>query len=240
VVGESMNGYGDARVYEVPAGVLQEGRTVLAVRVEDPRGRGGFWGEAEELYLSAGGYRVSLAQPWTYQIEEEYVGGKRADLNARTPLAQQFLRHYAGDLVPEGAAAETTEAQEEEPAVEIALSVVVGQLQFAQTTFAVQAGQRVRLTFNNPDDMPHNVLIVQPGALEAVGALADELATDPGAADQQYVPDTPTVLYATALVDPRASTTLTFTAPAEPGDYPYLCTFPGHWRTMQGVMKVVP
>ncbi|MCH8962102.1 MAG: hypothetical protein IH820_12455 [Bacteroidetes bacterium] len=32
---------------------------------------------------------------------------------------------------------------------------------------------------------------------------------------------------------------LTFTAPTEPGDYPYVCTFPGHWRTMQGVMQVV-
>ncbi len=33
--------------------------------------------------------------------------------------------------------------------------------------------------------------------------------------------------------------TLRFTAPTEPGEYPFICTFPGHWRIMQGVMKVV-
>jgi len=32
---------------------------------------------------------------------------------------------------------------------------------------------------------------------------------------------------------------LRFTAPDKPGEYPYICTFPGHWRIMQGVMKVV-
>jgi azurin len=34
------------------------------------------------------------------------------------------------------------------------------------------------------------------------------------------------------------SHTLRFFAPDEPGDYPYICTFPGHWRVMKGVMKV--
>ncbi len=29
-----------------------------------------------------------------------------------------------------------------------------------------------------------------------------------------------------------------FTAPKEPGEYPYVCTFPGHWRLMKGVMTV--
>jgi azurin len=31
---------------------------------------------------------------------------------------------------------------------------------------------------------------------------------------------------------------VTFTAPAA-GDYPYICTFPGHYMTMRGVMHVV-
>jgi azurin len=86
--------------------------------------------------------------------------------------------------------------------------------------------------------MQHNVLIVEPGTIDAVGALADAMATRPGAAEQDYVPDTPSVLYASDLVDPRAETTLTFVAPETPGTYPYLCTFPGHWRIMQGTMEV--
>ncbi|WP_420845224.1 plastocyanin/azurin family copper-binding protein [Maribacter litopenaei] len=48
------------------------------------------------------------------------------------------------------------------------------------------------------------------------------------------------VLFATALVNPDQTVTLRFKAPSEPGEYPYICTFPGHWRIMQGVMKVVP
>jgi azurin len=29
-----------------------------------------------------------------------------------------------------------------------------------------------------------------------------------------------------------------FEAPEKPGRYPYLCTFPGHWVVMKGVMIV--
>jgi azurin len=27
--------------------------------------------------------------------------------------------------------------------------------------------------------------------------------------------------------------------PDQAGDYPFVCTFPGHWRLMTGIMKVV-
>jgi uncharacterized protein len=40
-------------------------------------------------------------------------------------------------------------------------------------------------------------------------------------------------------VNAESSYTLTFIAPAQVGDYPYVCTFPGHWSIMNGVMKVV-
>jgi azurin len=68
--------------------------------------------------------------------------------------------------------------------------------------------------------------------------LADELATSPDGAAQQYVPQVSEVLFATPLVDPGASFELTIAAPDQPGDYPYICTFPGHWRLMQGVLQV--
>jgi azurin len=86
--------------------------------------------------------------------------------------------------------------------------------------------------------MQHNMLILTPGSTEAVGALADAMVTAPDAAARQYVPDSPDVLFATDLVAPRTSATLTFTAPSEPGTYPFICTFPGHWRVMQGVIRV--
>jgi azurin len=33
---------------------------------------------------------------------------------------------------------------------------------------------------------------------------------------------------------------LEFQAPTEPGDYPFVCTFPGHHLLMRGVVKVAP
>jgi azurin len=47
------------------------------------------------------------------------------------------------------------------------------------------------------------------------------------------------VLFSMPLVNPQKSYTITFKVPAIAGDYPYICTFPGHWRIMNGVMKVV-
>ena len=118
------------------------------------------------------------------------------------------------------------------------VQAVPNQMQFAPRELRVRAGQPVRLIFENPDLMPHNLLLVMPGAAEEVGLLADELASDPSGLAKAYVPASPHVLQATPLVQPNERAELVFTAPSEPGRYPYLCTFPGHWRIMQGVMIV--
>ena len=106
-------------------------------------------------------------------------------------------------------------------------------------TFAVEAGKPVEIIFENPDFMQHNLVITQPGTLEIVGKAADKLASSPTGADQQYVPDMPEVLFSTKLVNPQQTVRLRFIAPENAGDYPYVCTFPGHWSIMNGVMKVV-
>jgi azurin len=118
------------------------------------------------------------------------------------------------------------------------MSIIPGQMKFALPEFTVKPGQRVRITLTNPDDLQHNMLIIRPGTIEAVGALADAMMAAPDAAERGYVPPTPDVMWYTSLVDPGESTVLEFTAPRQSGDYPYLCTFPGHWRIMQGTMKV--
>jgi azurin len=61
---------------------------------------------------------------------------------------------------------------------------------------------------------------------------------DPNGTKLNYVPRMPEVLQATPLVNPGGKFTLTFTVPKTPGDYPYVCTFPGHWRIMQGILRV--
>jgi azurin len=105
--------------------------------------------------------------------------------------------------------------------------------------FVVQAGKPVEIIFENPDFMQHNLVITKPGEKEKVGLAADKLATDPNGAELGYVPKMPEVLFSSPLLDPEKTVRMKFTAPDKPGIYPFICTFPGHWRVMQGTMKVV-
>jgi azurin len=88
--------------------------------------------------------------------------------------------------------------------------------------------------------MQHNLVIAQIGSLQTLGKEADKMARDPKGSQKNYVPEIPEVLFATKLVNPQQTVTLRFIAPSKAGDYPYVCTFPGHWSIMNGVMKVVP
>lgn len=120
----------------------------------------------------------------------------------------------------------------------IRIQAVPHQMKFSPTEFRVKAGSDVRLIFQNPDSMLHNLIILAPGTKDKIGALADKMAADPDAIKKLYIPESKDVLHATKLVNPNQSEELKFKAPATPGSYPFLCTFPGHWRVMQGVMIV--
>jgi putative membrane-bound dehydrogenase-like protein len=122
----------------------------------------------------------------------------------------------------------------------ITIKPIVNAMKYDLKTFTVKAGSTVEVVFKNVDFMQHNLLILQKGSLDKVGAAADKLAQDPKGASLQYVPKMPEVLFHTSLVNPEGSETLRFKVPATAGNYPYICSFPGHWRIMNGVMKVVP
>ncbi|KLU05617.1 Glucose dehydrogenase, PQQ-dependent [Rhodopirellula islandica] len=102
----------------------------------------------------------------------------------------------------------------------------------------VKAGEPLAFTLVNPDVVPHNWALVRPGALQEVGELANQLIADPEAFARHYIPDTEDVLVATDVVGPGESQTVHFRAPSQPGRYPFLCTFPGHWMVMNGEMIV--
>ena len=63
----STDGYNKPRAYTVPASLVKAGRNVIAVRVEDTGGGGGFGGKPEAIYAEAGGQTISLAGDWPYQ-----------------------------------------------------------------------------------------------------------------------------------------------------------------------------
>src|SRR5690606_12574045 len=111
-------------------------------------------------------------------------------------------------------------------------------LQFTEKRLVAKRGERITLVFENPDAMPHNWALLKQGMLATIGdVLAKEIA-DPAAASRQYIPEHDAVLAYTDILEPKATARIHFTAPTEPGDYPYVCTFPGHWQVMNGVLKV--
>jgi azurin len=111
-------------------------------------------------------------------------------------------------------------------------------LMFDQSVLEVEAGEPIRLTFDNPDAVPHNWALIRPGKLQAVGQLCNQLIADPEAVARPYIPDTDDVLAFTDVVEPYSEYTIYFNAPQTPGRYPFLCTFPGHWMVMNGIMLV--
>ena len=127
-------------------------------------------------------------------------------------------------------------------AVKLMLGVVPAVMKFDRPVLEAKAGARVILFFRNEKcPLQHNFLLVNPGQLEQIGDLADQMLADPQAMANHYLPESPEILATSSrLIGLGQSDLIEFTAPATPGDYPYVCTFPGHWRTMHGVLKVVP
>ncbi|MFM8272513.1 MAG: plastocyanin/azurin family copper-binding protein, partial [Gemmata sp.] len=123
----------------------------------------------------------------------------------------------------------------------IRVGTLFDQMSYDKERLVVAAGKPVEFAFENTDIMPHNFVIVSPGSLEKVGAAAEAFATEPGAAAAQYVPNMPAgvVLLKSKLLQTRQAERLKFAAPKEPGIYPYVCTYPGHWRRMHGALYVV-
>lgn len=107
---------------------------------------------------------------------------------------------------------------------------------FDKTLITVKAGSKVKLTFNNPDDMMHNFLLVKPGKADAVGEQAVALGLE--GQEKGFIPDSDDVLYHTTLLTPNSNDVIFFEAPSKAGDYPYVCTFPGHAASMRGILRV--
>jgi len=144
---------------------------------------------------------------------------------------------------PDEAPATTAPADEpavdfDGPAFEMTMTPVGNQMLFEQTEFTVQPGQTVRITFENTATTPamtHNVVFLRTrDDIDPVGQAALT------AADNEYIPasEMNRILAYTPLAEPGETVTVEFTAPSTPGDYPYICTFPGHYMMMQGTMTV--
>ncbi len=237
-VGGIHNEYATPRKYDISAGILKNGNNVIAIRMEDTGSRGGIYGPPESMYLQAGTQKIRLDGDWKYEVEKSYTAD-RSPIFQDVSIGEVFMRTYRDVKT---ASAENGKASPEATAngaTVIRIKALENEMKYDLKTFTVEAGKPVRIIFENPDHMQHNLVITAPGAMEIVGRAADKLASASNAAELQYVPKIPEVLFHTDLVNPDQTVTLDFTAPSKAGDYPYVCTFPGHWSIMNGVMTVV-
>lgn len=120
----------------------------------------------------------------------------------------------------------------------IRIKTIKDAMKYDLAEFTAKPGETIELILENPDGMQHNLVIVKPGAQEKVGLAGDKMLNDPKGAEKNYVPALPEVLFSTPLVNSGQSFKMIIKVPAQEGDYPYICTFPAHWRLMKGVMKV--
>ena len=115
-------------------------------------------------------------------------------------------------------------------------------MQFDKREFTVKSGEKVELEFKNIGKLPkiamgHNLVILKQGIsslkfgqkVMSLGASASNVLPEGSMED---------VIAATKLLGPGESETISFTAP-EPGDYQFVCSFPGHFAMMRGIMVVM-
>jgi putative heme-binding domain-containing protein len=121
----------------------------------------------------------------------------------------------------------------------VRIKTVEEEMRYDTPYFAVEAGRDVQVIIQNEDLMPHNFVITVPGALKEVALEGSAMSPMDAKDGKQYVPVSDKVLQATSMIQSHQQERLTFKAPTEPGEYPFVCTFPRHWMRMYGVMVVV-
>lgn len=116
-------------------------------------------------------------------------------------------------------------------------------MRFNPTAFTVKANTEITLKLHNEGKMPkesmgHNLVIID---LE-VAPLRFSAASAGHPRNEYISPEyEKNVIAATKVLGPGETEVLRFTSPSVPGDYPFVCSFPGHTSAgMKGIMKVVP
>ena len=116
------------------------------------------------------------------------------------------------------------------------------QMQFSTKALEATAGDTVTLTLTHTGKLPkvamgHNWVLLEKevkvpefGMKAVTAAATDYIPTDEATKKQ--------IVAHTKLLGGGETDTITFTAPAEPGEYPFLCSFPGHFAVMNGIFTV--
>lgn len=113
------------------------------------------------------------------------------------------------------------------------------QMKFSVSAIEAKAGEQLKVVLKNVGSLPkeamgHNWVLLKPGS--DVAAFATTAST---ARATEFIPAAlkDQVVAHTKLLGPNQSDEVTFTVPAA-GEYPFLCSFPGHFALMKGTLTV--
>ena len=121
---------------------------------------------------------------------------------------------------------------------EFQLHTLTAQMRYDTELIEVTPGSAVKIVFENGDDLPHNLVFCQPGTNTMEMSLK-QMEDAEAALKRNWLPDDSAIWLHSKMLNPHEEDILEFTAPKKAGDYPYVCTFPGHAMTMRGVLKVM-
>jgi azurin len=115
------------------------------------------------------------------------------------------------------------------------------QMKFSVTRIEAKAGQEIKVVLVNIGSMPkaamgHNWILLKKGvnAQAFVNAAVMAMANDYFPADKAGE-----VIAHTKMLGPKQTDEVTFSAPSEPGEYDFICSFPAHFVAgMKGVLVV--
>ena len=123
--------------------------------------------------------------------------------------------------------------------LEIKIESLKERMLFNIEKISAKKNQPIKLQFSNPDATPHNFVLVEPNSLEEIGLAANMMASDAKASKiGDFIPKSNKVIVHTKMLKQDEKEVLRFKAPSKAGEYPYLCTFPGHWTIMKGILHV--
>lgn len=151
--------------------------------------------------------------------------------------------YQAATPTPGQPPAKTAPAQKpaEKGAVRTIEIIGTDDMKYSVTTITAKPGERLRIRLITKGAMPkiamaHNFVLLKLGTspVKFVTAGATFRDSDFVAPEMKD-----TVIAKTALAGAGEMVETTFTVPAKPGSYPYLCTFPGHFQAgMRGTLAV--
>src|SRR5690606_26667469 len=92
-IGGMERKWNEVREYSVPAGLLRPGKNQLTIRISDSGGRGGIYGEKEQVFIQIGNEKIDLSGIWKYKIEEQFKPDQEV-FEDGIQITDLFLKHY--------------------------------------------------------------------------------------------------------------------------------------------------